>query len=89
MLTASPPLHAHLPCPAVLTLALIARVLRPRRAISLHWHSFLEPAPTPAGRLFGFYQLLAERLLPCFAQIITTSPVLRDELIAAGAAPAA
>ena len=89
LLTASAPLHAHLPCPAVLALALIARLLRPRRAISLHWHSFLEPAPTPAGRLFGLYQRLAERLLPCFAQIITTSPVLRAELIASGAAPVA
>jgi glycosyltransferase involved in cell wall biosynthesis len=88
LLTASEPLHAHLPCPAVLALALIARLLRPRRAISLHWHSFLEPAPTPAGRLFGLYQRLAERLLPCFTRIITTSPVLRAELIAAGAAPA-
>ncbi len=89
LLTAPEPLHAHLPCPAVLALALIARLLRPRRAISLHWHSFLEPAPTPAGRLFGAYQWLAERLLPWFSRIITTSPVLQAELIAAGAAPAA
>jgi glycosyltransferase involved in cell wall biosynthesis len=89
LLTAPEPLHAHLPCPAVLSLALFARLLRPRRRISLHWHSFLEPAPTPAGRLFSWYQWLAERLLPCFAQIITTSPVLQAELIAVGAAPAA
>jgi glycosyltransferase involved in cell wall biosynthesis len=89
LLTAPDPLHAHLPCPAVLSLALIARLLRPRRQISLHWHSFLEPAPTAAGRLYGLYQWLAERLLPCFSRIITTSPVLRGELIAAGAAPAA
>lgn len=89
LLFAPEPLHAHLPCPAVLALALLARLLRPRRCISLHWHSFLEPAPTPAGRLFGAYQGLAERLLPCFARIITTSPVLRTELIAAGAAAAA
>ncbi len=88
LLIAPEPLHAHLPCPAVLALALLARLLRPRRCISLHWHSFLEPAPSPAGRLFGAYQRLAERLLPCFARIITTSPVLRAELLAASATAA-
>ena len=87
LLMAPEPLHAHLPCPTVLVLALVARLLGPQRMISLHWHSFLEPAPTPAGRLFGVYQWLAERLLPCFSRIVTTSPVLRAELIAAGAAP--
>ncbi len=89
MLTAPEPLHAHLPCPAVLALALLARLIRPRRRISLHWHSFLEPSPTPAGRLFCAYQWLAVQFLPCFARIITTSPPLRQELIAAGATPAA
>lgn len=81
------PLHVHLPCPGVLLLALIARVLRPRRCISLHWHSFLEPASTPAGLLYWAYQQLAERLLPCFARIVTTSPVLQNELINVGASP--
>lgn len=89
LLTAPEPLHAHLPCPAVLALALLARLIRPRRRISLHWHSFLEPSPTPAGRLFWAYQWLAVQFLPCFARIITTSPPLRQELIAAGATPAA
>ena len=84
LLMAPEPLHAHLPCPTVLVLALVARLLGPQRMISLHWHSFLEPAPTPAGRLFGVYQWLAERLLPCISRIVTTSPVLRAELIAAG-----
>ena len=89
VLTASEPLHAHVPCPAVLVLALLARLLRPRRQVSLHWHSFLEPSPTPAGRLFGLYQRLAEVLLPCFPRIITTSPVLRAELMVAGASATA
>jgi glycosyltransferase involved in cell wall biosynthesis len=88
LLTSPEPLHAHLPCPTVLVLSLLARVLRPRRDISLHWHSFLEPAPTAAGRLFGIYQCLAERLLVCFARIVTTSPVLQAELMAAGASSA-
>lgn len=87
LLTAPEPLHAHLPCPAVLALALIARLLQPRRVISLHWHSFLEAPPITAGCLFAIYQWLAERLLPCFSRIITTSPVLQAELIASGAAP--
>ena len=73
----------------MLLLALMARLLQPKRAISLHWHSFLEPAPTPAGSFFRAYQWLAERLLPCFSRIIATSPVLRAELIAAGALPEA
>jgi glycosyltransferase involved in cell wall biosynthesis len=89
LLLAPEPLHAHLPCPAVLALVLLARLLRPRRAISLHWHSFLEPAPTPAGRLFGLYQRLAERLLPLFPRIITTSPPLQQELLALGLASGA
>ena len=88
LLVAPDPLHVHLPCPAVLSLALIARLLRPRRQVTLHWHSFLESAPTAAGCLFGLYQWLAERALPCFSRIITTSPLLRAELIAAGAVPA-
>ena len=89
LLWASDPLHAHLPCPAVLALALVARLLRPRRRISLHWHSFLEPASTPAGRFFGVYERLAELVLPYFAQIVTTSPVLRQDLIGLGVSPAA
>ena len=84
LLTAPEPLHAHLPCPAVLALAVLARCWRPRRAISLHWHSFLEPAATPAGRLFGLYQRLALRCLPLFRWVITTSPVLAQALVEAG-----
>jgi len=88
LLMSREPLHAHLPCPAVLGLVLIARLLNPCRDISLHWHAFLEAAPTTVGRLFGFYQWLAENLLTFFTRVITTSPVLRDELIATGVAPA-
>ena len=87
LLLAPEPLHAHLPCPAVLALVVVARLLRPRRPISLHWHSFLEPAPTPSGRLFGLYQRLAELLLPLFLRIVTTSPPLRQELLAIGLPP--
>ena len=87
LLLAPEPLHAHLPCPAVLALVVLARLLRPRRPISLHWHSFLESAPTPSGRLFGLYQGLAELLLPLFPRIVTTSPPLQQELLAMGLQP--
>lgn len=85
LLLSSDPLHAHLPCPTVLMLSLIARGLRPRRWISVHWHSFVEGAPTLSGRAFRLYQALAERSLVCFNRIVTTSPVLQRALIQAGA----
>ena len=84
VLMAPEPLHAHLPCPAVLSLALLARLLHPKRRISLHWHSFLEPSPTPAGRLYGLYQRLALAALPLFRLVITTSPALAKALRASG-----
>ena len=84
MLRSSEDLHVHLPCPAVLLVAVLARLVRPRRLITLHWHSFLEPAPTPAGRLFGVYQRITEWVLQYFSRIITTSPVLKQGLLAVG-----
>ena len=87
LLWAPDPLHAHLPCPGVLAVALLARLLRPGRAISLHWHSFLEPSPSLAGRLFTAYQALALAVLPLFRCVITTSPLLRQALIDSGAQP--
>ena len=87
LLFAPEPLHAHLPCPGVLAVALLARLLRPGRAISLHWHSFLEPSPSLAGRLFTAYQALALAVLPLFRCVITTSPLLRQALIDSGAQP--
>lgn len=85
LLASSEPLHAHLPCPAILFLALIARILRPNRRVSLHWHAFLESDLTPAGHLLRAYEWLARRLLPFFRLILTTSPALHDELILMGA----
>lgn len=80
----SEPLHAHLPCPAVLSLACLARLIRPCRQITIHWHSFLDPAPTPVGLLIALYQNLAQRLLSFFSFTVTTSPVLRDTLVDRG-----
>lgn len=80
LLTGSEPLHVHLPCPAVLTLAVLARLCRPHRWISVHWHAFLDPHPTRAGRWYALYEHWAQRLLPWFDLVITTSPVLQAEL---------
>ena len=81
------PLHGHLPSPGVLLFLLLARALHPRRWVSVHWHCFLEPAPGVQGRMFGMYQWLVLRLLPWFSAVITTSPVLAQELVRCGCAP--
>ena len=76
----SQPLHGHLPSPGVLALLLLARMLRPRRRVTAHWHCFLEPSPGFSGRLFAVYQWLALLMLPCLSAVITTSPLLAVEL---------
>jgi len=73
-------LIAHLPCPTVLGLALLCKLLRPRRRVCLVWHSFLEIKPAAVGVLTGLYQRAALALLRLFDQVITTSPVLQAEL---------
>ncbi|EHA59187.1 glycosyltransferase family 4 protein [Synechococcus sp. WH 8016] len=78
------PLHGHLPSPGVLLALLLARVVHPRRWVSAHWHSFLEPGPGLEGRMFVVYQSLVLRLLPWFSAVVTTSPVLAQELVRCG-----
>jgi glycosyltransferase involved in cell wall biosynthesis len=78
------PLHAHLPCPSVLILAALAKVVQPERLVTMHWHAFLTWSPSIKGVLIRIYQHLALWLLPIFDRVITTSPVLQDELIQAG-----
>lgn len=80
LLMSSHPLHGHLPCPAVLLLLFLAKVIHPRRRVSVHWHSFLETYHGLEGRLYGWYQNLALAILPWFDQVITTSPNLAFEL---------
>ena len=70
------PLHGHLPSPGVLLLLALARLLRPRRFVSAHWHCFLDTTPGFHGCLFGLYQWIALRVLPCFSAVVTTSPVM-------------
>ena len=77
-------LHGHLPSPGVLMLLVAAKVLRPRRRVTVHWHSFLERSPGFSGRLFLSYQWLALKCVPLLDGVITTSPVLSDELVRQG-----
>ena len=71
------PLHGHLPSPGVLFILLIARLLRPRRHISVHWHCFLSQNYLS---LYSLYQSVAIFSLKFFSLIVTTSPVLAQEL---------
>lgn len=79
LLVSQQPLLAHLPCPTVLFLAVLARLLRPRRSIRFYWHAFLEPRPGGLRSLEQIYQRLALLLLRQF-EVVTTSPVLLQSL---------
>jgi len=83
LLGARDPLVAHLPCPTVLVLVLLARLIHPKRRIWVYWHAFLEPGPGLATWFHQLYQSLACLSLRLFS-VITTSPVLMEELAAAG-----
>ena len=87
LLMSSQPLHGHLPSPAVLLVLLLARVLHPDRRVTAHWHCFLERSPGISGWLYSGYELLAERFLPFFSGVITTSPPLAAELENRGCLP--
>ena len=80
------PLHGHLPSPGVLLVLVLARLLRPRRRVTAHWHCFLEPGRGVNGRLFALYQWLALRLVPWLSAVVTTSPLLAQELQRCGCA---
>ena len=80
LLSSPNPLHGHLPSPGVLLVLVLARLVRPRRRVTAHWHCFLEPGHGVNGFLFELYQGLALWLLPKLAAVITTSPLLAREL---------
>ncbi len=84
LLASSEPLHGHLPSPGVLILLFLARLLRPQRRVTAHWHCFLEPSPGLTGNLYQFYQWLALRIVPHFTAVVTTSPQLSSELHRSG-----
>lgn len=81
------PLHGHLPSPGVMLVLLLAKLVRPTRQVSAHWHCFLEQSPGLSGRLFLLYQHLALRVLPRLSAVVTTSPVLAQALIDCGCHP--
>ena len=87
LLRSSEPLHGHLPSPGVLLVLVLARLLRPRRRVTAHWHCFLEQDGSLSGRLFALYQRLALLVLPRLCGVITTSPLLREELLRCGCHP--
>lgn len=86
LLRSPTPLHGHLPSPGVLLVLVLARLIRPRRRVTAHWHCFLGPSPGINGRLFSLYQWLSLRLVPCFSGVVTTSPVLAQQLQRCGCA---
>ena len=60
LLWSSDPLLVHLPCPTVLLLAVLARLLRPRRRIAALWHAFLDADGSRwTGALLVIYQRMA------------------------------
>ena len=73
----------HLPCPGVLGLILLARLLRPRRVVIVYWHAFLSPRSGLSGCLEQLYQWSALKLMR-HCRVVTTSPVLLEALGDAG-----
>jgi glycosyltransferase involved in cell wall biosynthesis len=81
LLLSARPLHVHLPCPGLLALAVLARLLRPRRRISFHWHAWLARRRGASGRFQGLYQRLAVGWMARAADaVVTTSPPLLETL---------
>ena len=87
LLVSSQPLHGHLPSPGVLILLLLARMIRPQRRVTAHWHCFLERSAGFNGWLYAIYQHLAERSLNRFTAVVTTSPALAGDLECCGCTP--
>lgn len=81
LLRSPEPLHAHLPCPGVLLVLVLACVLQPRRQLSVHWHAFLD------GGLHRAYQQLALAVVRWLPLVVTTSPPLAAGLVRRGCRP--
>ena len=80
LLRSSSALHGHLPSPGVLFVLVLARLIDPRRPVTAHWHCFLETRQGINRFLFAAYQWIALRLLPKLTAVVTTSPILAEEL---------
>ena len=80
LLASTKPLHGHLPSPGVLLLLVIARLIQPRRRITVHWHCFLEKSPGISGLLYSLYQSIALKCMPLFSTVVVTSPNVASHL---------
>ena len=80
LLRSMTPLHGHLPSPGVLMVLLLARMIHPRRRLTAHWHCFLDSGSDVNGRLIALYQWLALRTVSFLSAVVTTSPLLAQEL---------
>jgi glycosyltransferase involved in cell wall biosynthesis len=82
LLWSTEPLLVHLPCPTVLLLAVLARLLHPRRRIAALWHAFLETdRSTGPGLLLSLYQGMALSWVRSSPEpVISTSEPLCQEL---------
>jgi len=87
LLRSDQPLHGHLPSIGVLLVLLFARLVRPRRRVTAHWHFFFEPASGLKGHFFGVYQWLALRAVSRLSGVVTTSPLMERELVRCGCRP--
>ena len=84
LLRSRSPLHGHLPSPGVLLVLCLARLIRPQRVVTAYWHCFLHSDPGLTGCLFALYQWLALLVVSRLSAVVTSSPVLSQELIRGG-----
>ena len=85
LLTNRQPLLVHLPCPTLLTIGILARLLRPKRTLVVYWHAFLEPGANLQGALSRFYEWVALRWAAHGPDLVlTTSPELAQSLSRGG-----
>lgn len=82
LILSAKPIVCHLPCPTILALTLLMRLLRPGRVVFVYWHAFLAPRAGVFGAFERLYQWLALKLtLHC--HVVSTSPVLLDAIATA------
>ena len=80
-------LHGHLPSPGVLLVLFVAKLIRPKRKVTAHWHFFLQCDCSVKGYLMSFYQLTALWVVRRLSMVTTTSPVLAQNLVLSGCRP--
>lgn len=84
LLRSTRPLHGHLPSPGVLLVLLLAKLMRPARKVSAHWHFFLHHDWSLKGVFFTVYQWFALSQMNRLSMVVTTSPVLAQSLVQSG-----